>query len=156
MSDEPNKRDEIAALRAEVEALKSALAGKEDKPPPKSTFIPETDEQHRDRMHRMRERRMNFASNFHPDDLRAMAAACPTSSIKDIVAHGTVQSPRGLATETATARPAPPPSATPGFVEPRPLTNPPGTNWVDAIAIADDMRQRAERKPVMKVSSGAD
>ena len=25
-----------------------------------------------------------------------------------------------------------------------PLSNPPGTNWVDAIAIADDVRQRAE------------
>jgi hypothetical protein len=33
-----------------------------------------------------------------------------------------------------------------GWQEPRPLTNPPGTNWVDAIAIADDVRQRAELK----------
>jgi hypothetical protein len=137
--------DELAALKKEIEALKSALSGKEDKPPPKSTFVPETDEQHRDRMHQMRERRMSFASNFHPDDLAAMERACPTSSIKDIVAHGTVQSPRGLATEVS-SRPGPLPSATPGHVEPRPLTNPPGTNWVDAIAIADDMRQRAERK----------
>jgi len=36
------------------------------------------------------------------------------------------------------------PSGGAGWVEPRPLTNPPGTNWVDAIAIADDVRQRAE------------
>jgi hypothetical protein len=89
---------------------------------------------------------MNFASNFHPDDLAAMERACPTSAVKDIVAHGTVPSPRGLATEPASARPSPQPSATPGYVEPRPLTNPPGTRWVDAIAIADDVRQRAEKK----------
>jgi hypothetical protein len=38
-------------------------------------------------------------------------------------------------------------SPTPGWSEPRPLTNPPGTNWVDAIAIADDVRQRKEPKP---------
>jgi hypothetical protein len=31
-----------------------------------------------------------------------------------------------------------------GYVAP--LSNPPGTNWVDAICIADDARQRAERK----------
>jgi superfamily II DNA or RNA helicase len=40
----------------------------------------------------------------------------------------------------------PPPSPTPGWSEPRPLTNPPGTNWVDAIAIADDVRQRSKDK----------
>jgi hypothetical protein len=33
-----------------------------------------------------------------------------------------------------------------GWVAPTPLSNPPGTNWVDAIAIADDVRQRAELK----------
>jgi hypothetical protein len=37
-------------------------------------------------------------------------------------------------------------SATPGYVDPRPLSNPPGTNWVDAIAIADEVRQRKEKK----------
>jgi hypothetical protein len=33
-----------------------------------------------------------------------------------------------------------------GWVEPRPLSNPPGTNWVDAQCIADEVRQRAELK----------
>jgi hypothetical protein len=33
-----------------------------------------------------------------------------------------------------------------GYVEPTPLSNPPGTPWVDALCIADDVRQRAERK----------
>jgi hypothetical protein len=33
-----------------------------------------------------------------------------------------------------------------GWQNPIALSNPPGTNWVDAIAIADDQRQRAERK----------
>jgi hypothetical protein len=54
-----NKAD-IAALRAEVEALKTALSGKEDKPP-KSTFVEMTDAEHRDWVHQMQERRMSMA-----------------------------------------------------------------------------------------------
>ena len=37
-------------------------------------------------------------------------------------------------------------SSTPGYVDPRPLSNPPGINWVDAQMIADEVRQRAELK----------
>jgi len=33
-----------------------------------------------------------------------------------------------------------------GWSEPRPLSNPPGINWVDAQLIADEVRQRAELK----------
>jgi hypothetical protein len=33
-----------------------------------------------------------------------------------------------------------------GWVDARPLSNPPGVNWVDAIAIADDVRQRKGKK----------
>ena len=36
-----DKKDEIAELRAEVAALKAALSGKEDKPPPKKEFVPQ-------------------------------------------------------------------------------------------------------------------
>jgi hypothetical protein len=36
-----NQKDELAALKKEVEALKSALSGKEDKPPPKKEFVPQ-------------------------------------------------------------------------------------------------------------------
>jgi hypothetical protein len=40
----------------------------------------------------------------------------------------------------------PSPSSTPGWSEPRPLTNPPGINWVDAQLIADDVKQRGKDK----------
>jgi hypothetical protein len=45
MSDAPKKDDdtkkEIDALKQEIAELKSALSGKEDKPPPKKEFVPE-------------------------------------------------------------------------------------------------------------------
>jgi hypothetical protein len=63
-------------------------------------------------------------------------ARAPTSP------SGTIPSPQQV-----TGGGGPQPSPTPGWSEPRPLTNPPGTNWVDAIAIADDVRQRKESKP---------
>src|SRR5262249_14887619 len=76
--------DELAALKQEVAALKEALLGKEDKPEPKKEFVPKTDAEWIDEMHQMREKRMNFASNFHPDDLRAMEAAAPPHIMKGI------------------------------------------------------------------------
>ena len=33
-----------------------------------------------------------------------------------------------------------------GWVDPRPLSNPPGINWVDAQLIADDVKQRSKDK----------
>ena len=136
-----NAKKEIAALRAELDELKAKVS------PPKD-FVPMSDAEWIDRMHQMRERRMAHASNFHPDDLRAREAACPTAAVKDIVAHGHVPSPAGLASGgPVRTGDGPAPSATPGWSEPRPLTNPPGTNWVDAIAIADDVRQRSKDKP---------
>jgi len=131
-------KDELAALKKKIEELEAKVS------PPKSDFVPMTDAEHRDWVHQMNERRMNQASNFHPDDLRAMEAACPTSAVKDIVAHGTVQSPgygrRGQSTAPANV------SATPGWQEPRPLGPPPGIQHVDAQMIADEVRQRAELK----------
>jgi hypothetical protein len=131
--------EEVARQLAELKAKEA---------PPKSTFVEESDAEFQNRLHQMRERRMNLASNFHPDDLRAMEAACPTSTAQDLWRHGTVQSPSmGGATGQVTGvhlGGGPSPSRTLGHVEPTPLSNPPGTNWVDAIAIADDVRQRAE------------
>jgi hypothetical protein len=132
-------KDELAALKKKVEELEAKVS------PPKSTFVPMSDAEWIDKMHQMRERRMNFASAFHPDDLRAMEAACPTSAVKDIVAHGTVQSPSMSGTSgavTGVHLGGNAPSSTPGYVDPRPLRPPEGVNWVDAIAIADDVRKR--------------
>jgi hypothetical protein len=70
--------DELAALKAEVAALKAAVS------PPKSNFVPKSVAEHMNEVHQMREGRMSLASNFHPDDLRAMEAACPTDLVKGI------------------------------------------------------------------------
>jgi hypothetical protein len=51
---------DIAELRAEIERLKTALSGKEDKPP-KSTFVEMSDAEWRDRMHQAAEKRMSMA-----------------------------------------------------------------------------------------------
>jgi len=134
--------EEIAALRKELDELKSALA-----PKPKSDFVPMTDEQHRDWVHQTNERRMSLASNFHPDDLRAMERACPTPMMKEIAlrdARGPT-SPGGMVPSSSGQVQGP--SGGTGWVEPVPLSNPPGTFWVDAIAIADDVKQRKGNKP---------
>jgi hypothetical protein len=69
----------------ELEALKARVAELEAKAKPPEPFVPKmTDAEWMDEMHRVRERRMNLASNFHPDDLRAMEAAAPTSVVKEI------------------------------------------------------------------------
>jgi len=71
-------KDEIAALKARVEELEAKVY------PSKSTFVPKSDAEWIDEMHQMRERRMNLASNFHPDDLRAMEAAAPSHIMRGI------------------------------------------------------------------------
>jgi hypothetical protein len=49
-------KDELAALKKKVEELEAKVS------PPKSTFVPESDEEHRDRMHQLAERRMSMAT----------------------------------------------------------------------------------------------
>jgi hypothetical protein len=137
--------DKIAKLEAEVEALKAKVS------PPKSDFVEMSDAEWIDRMHQMRERRMAHASNFHPDDLRAMEAACPTDLVRSIALRD-ARAPTGpnfqgaIPSSQQVSNVRTGGSATPGWVDPRPLSNPPGTNWVDAIAIADEVRQRKEKK----------
>src|SRR5215472_14534775 len=82
MADDAKKKlgDEIAALKARVAELETKV----DPPAPKSDFVPMSDAEWIDKMHQMREGRMNHASNFHPDDLRAMEAACPTRVMREI------------------------------------------------------------------------
>ena len=121
--------DEIAALRAEVAALKDAV-----KPAPAvdPREAERRDAEWMDQMHQMRERRMNFASNFHPDDLRAMEAAAPTSVVKEIALRDAraPTSPSSAGTSGQVTRVSSNPgilgSNTTGWVEPRPLSNPPG------------------------------
>ena len=69
-------KDEIAQLRAEVEALKAKVD------PPKSTFVPMTDEEHFDRMHKIREGRMAMATP--PSAIEAMVAAEPKGFMREV------------------------------------------------------------------------
>jgi hypothetical protein len=145
MTKADKQAEDIAALRAEVEALKASLSGKEDKPPPKSTFKPMSDAEHQDWVHQMRERRMSMAT---PPSVVRDFAVLDDKMVKEIALRDSrgPTSPSGAIprSQQATGSSGPPPSLTPGWCEPRPLTNPPGTQWVDAIAIADDVRQRKE------------
>jgi hypothetical protein len=75
-------KEELAALKKEIEALKSALSGKEDKPPPKSTFVPMSDAEHRDQMHQMRERRMSMA--MPPSAVRYFADGVTAADCADL------------------------------------------------------------------------
>ena len=82
-----DKADEIAELRAEFAAELAKVKASQP------TKIDAADmARFRDEMHRISEARMSRASNFHPDDLRAMEAACPTAAVKDIAAHGHIPS----------------------------------------------------------------
>jgi len=144
MTDEAKKPDdEIAALRAEVEALKAA----QPKPQQSAEEIERSMARARDELHQMREGRMAYA--MHPSVVRDMAGGVTNADIQDIVrASHRPQGPNSAGAipssqQVSNARGNVPSGGT-GWVEPRPLTNPPGTNWVDAIAIADDVRQRAE------------
>jgi hypothetical protein len=84
-----------------------------------------------------------------PDWAIDMANAVPTDMIRDIVhdnraptgpsAQGIIPSSQQMSNVRAGGNGT-------GWQNPIPLSNPPGTNWVDALCIADDQRQRAERK----------
>jgi hypothetical protein len=84
-----------------------------------------------------------------PDWAIDMAHTVPTDMIRDIVhdnraptgpsAQGIIPSSQQMSNVRAGGNGT-------GWQNPIALSNPPGTNWVDAIAIADDQRQRAERK----------
>ena len=126
-----NAKDELAALRKEVDALKAAA---QPKPQPTREEQERATAEWINEMHQMREGRMAHASNFHPDDLRAMEAACPTSAVKDIVAHGTVQSPSMSGTAgqvTGVHLGGNAPVNTSGYVDPRPLGPQPGIDLID-------------------------
>ena len=137
--------EEIAALRKRVEELEA-----KDKPPAKSDFVPKTDAEWIDEMHQMRERRMNLASNFHPDDLRAMEAACPTPMMKEIAMRD-ARAPTSPGYSQRSSGPVSTGGAGgagggSGWSEPIPLGPQPGIYRVDEQCIADAERQRAELK----------
>jgi hypothetical protein len=86
--------------------------------------------------------------SMSPSAMREMAQAVPTSLIRDVVGDN-IRAPQGPTSQGApssqTVSHVHRPVGT-GWVEPAPLSNPPGTHLVDALCIVDDLKQRAERK----------
>jgi hypothetical protein len=140
MTENAKKDDELTAL------IKRDVAAELERraTPKKDDFVPMSDEQHRDMVHQMRERQAN--SWMPPDAIREMVAAEPPGFMKGVIHDNRAPTGRpGMIPEQPSQRSAPANVKGTGWVDPTPLSNPPGTQWVDAIAIADDVRQRAER-----------
>ena len=137
-----NADDEIAALRREVAELKSAVKGAEPTDPRETARrIAEWENE----MHQMREGRMRLAT---PPSVIRDFAVLDDRMVKEIALRDarapTGPSSQGVIPSSQTVSGVHVGGKSSGWVDPRPLSNPPGTNWVDAIAIADDVRQRAE------------
>ena len=136
-------KDRIAALEREVAELK----GKVD--PPKPTFVPKTDEEHRDWVYQMQERRMSLAT---PPSVVRDWAVIPDHIVRGIredrhaptgpSSQGAIPSSQQVSNVHTGGGSA----NTTGWREPTPIGPPPGIGWVDAQLIADEVRQRAELK----------
>jgi hypothetical protein len=128
-----NKDARIAALEQKVAELERANAPAP--PPPEWTPPPNP---------------IDRLSMPH-STMREMASAIPDQMMREIAmkdnraptgpsAAGAVPSSQGLSNVRGTGRGF-------GWSDPAPLSNPPGTRLIDAIAIADEVRQRADKKP---------
>src|SRR6516164_908612 len=123
MTDEP-KKDEIAELRAEIEALKAKVD------PPKSKFVEMSDAEWRDQMHQAAERRMSMA--MPPSVHQYFADGVTAADRADLARIARAPtSPSGAVPGAQQSGGGPQPSPTPGWSEPRPLGPPPGINYVD-------------------------
>ena len=132
MTDTEKQADEIAALKKKVEALESALSGKEDKPPPKKEFVPETDAEHQDRVHRMRERQAN--SWMPPDAIREMVAAEPKGFMQGVVADNRAPTSPGTiphSEQPSNVRPGNVPGSGTGWAHEIKLGPQPGIDLID-------------------------
>jgi len=149
MTDATKKQaEEIADLKAEQADLKAEPAELKAKvSPPKSDFVPMSDAEWIDKMHQMREGRMNYA--HHPSLVHDMAGGVTPGDMADILrtSHAP-QSPTGAipSSQQRSNIDRGGASATPGWVDPTPLGPPPGMYRVDEQCIADAERQRAELK----------
>jgi|SRR6516225_5701482 hypothetical protein len=148
MNDDINKqlaklKQALAEQKAEVEALKAA------QPKPKPEFKPMSDAEWRDRVHQMRERQAN--TWMPPDAIRDLVNGEPKGFMQGVVHDNRAPNHPGMipSSQQPSAVRAPQPSATPGYVDPRPLSNPPGTgpgSPADKIVDEFDRRDRAELK----------
>jgi hypothetical protein len=129
-------KDELAALKRKVEELEAKVS------PPKSTFVPESDAEHCDRMHQLRERQAN--SWMPPSAIREMIAAEPRGFMRDVALRD-ARAPNSPAMipDNQQVRSAGGSRGT-GWVDPAPLSNPPGVAQADRLMDEQDRRDRAE------------
>jgi hypothetical protein len=128
--------EKIAALERQVEELKAKVD------PPKSTFVPMTDAEHRDMVHRMRERQAN--TWMPPDAIREMVAAEPKGFMHDVALRDNraPMTPATIPSSQAGGRPSG--GGSKGWIEPTPLGPPPGVAQADRLMDAQDRKDRAE------------
>jgi hypothetical protein len=83
--------------------------------------------------------------SMSPQAMREMAQAVPDDVVRGIArdAHAP-QGPCSQGPPSATVSNVRAPVGT-GWVEPAPLSNPPGIHLVDALCLVDDLKQRAKR-----------
>jgi hypothetical protein len=124
-------KDELAALKKKVEELEAKVSPRKSDPPQSERETAEWI----DEMHQMRERRMAQASNFHPDDLRAMDAL--THHTREIAlrdgraptgpsSQGVIPSTQQVSNVHVGGK-----SSTPGFVHEIPYGPQPGIDLID-------------------------
>jgi hypothetical protein len=128
---------EVAAQRAEVEALKAAQVKAAAPPEP----FKEKPFQRYD---------PTAGMCMPPSALAAMIAAEPKGFMHDVALRDN-RAPTGRPgmipnSQQSGGGSGPSPSSTPGWVDPKPLGPPPGIHWVDAQLIADDVKQRGKGK----------
>jgi hypothetical protein len=142
MTKADKQAEEIAALRKELDELKSAV---KPAPAPDPKESERRNAEWQNQMHQMREKRMSMAT---PPSVIRDWAVLDNATVRGIVLdnRNAPTGPTGMIPNSGSGGARPSAGDGTGFVDPRPLSNPPGTNWVDAIAIADDARQRAELK----------
>jgi hypothetical protein len=136
----PDKKDEI------ISALEARIAALEEKanPPTKEEFVPVSDAEWRDRMHQAQERRMAMATP--PSAMQDLVNAEPRGFMRGVLRDNRAPTGPGGAIpssqQVSNVRGGG--SATPGWADPRPLSNPPGVAQADKIVDEFDRRDRAE------------
>jgi hypothetical protein len=137
--------DELTALRKEVLALRSSVAELEAKAKPPEPFVPEP----------WTPIDRTAGMSMPASAMQEMVNAVPDAMVRGIVGDhcGAPQGPsvQGIipSSEQLTgihADGGPEPVNATGWRDAAPLGPVPGINYVDAIVVADDARQRAEKK----------
>jgi hypothetical protein len=130
-------KDELAALRKELNEVKAALA-----PAPAPIDWEKRIAAHQDEVHRMREGQAN--SWMPPNAIREMVACEPKGFMHDVALRD-ARAPQsgGMIPNNQQVRSAGGGKGT-GWVDPVPLSNPPGVAQADRLMDAADKADRVE------------